>query len=307
VKRFSVVVVASRDTVLGDVLSRLGDSAEQALGEGRIFVGPRRAADRADRVAAGDEVAMHPARETSGGAPHVLFRGQGIVAAFKPAGMATVPDQRGSAGTLVDAIAKLAGLPCDRLSVTSRLDVGVSGVVLFATDDASRSRLSGARLEGRYRRHYVAVAARAPVPHRGIWDTPIGRDRDPRKRRAHGRDAVAAASAYAVCAVAERGALLAVEPKTGRTHQIRVHAAHAGCPLYGDATYGGPTRTTSATGAVTAIGRVALHAAWVEVPGAGADTLRVEAEIPEDLAAIWTGSGGDPGAWPRALEPLVSE
>jgi 23S rRNA-/tRNA-specific pseudouridylate synthase len=187
--------------------------------------------------------------------------------------------------------------------VTSRLDVGVSGVVLFASDDASRARLAAARQSGSYRRHYVAIASRAPAPDQGTWDVPIGKDRDPRKRRAFGRDADPASTAYAVRAIAGRGALLAVEPKTGRTHQIRVHAAHAGAPLYGDATYGGPTTITSPTGAVTAIRRIALHAAWVEVPD-DAGTLRVEAEIPEDLASVWGACGGDAGGWSRALEPL---
>jgi 23S rRNA-/tRNA-specific pseudouridylate synthase len=307
VKRFPVAVVAASDAALVEVLPRLGEGADQALREGRIFIGSRRAVGGAERVGAGDEVAMYPAREAGTSAPSILFRGGGIVAAFKPAGIATVPDQRGGAGTLVERIAKLAGMSVDRLSVTSRLDVGVSGVVLFATDEESRARLAGARREGRYRRHYVAVAARAPAPLRGVWNVPIGRDRDPRKRRALGRDAAAASTAYAVRATTDQAALLALEPVTGRTHQIRVHAAHAGCPLYGDSTYGGPAKTISATGVVGAIGRVALHAAWVEVPGAGEGALRVEAEIPDDLAAIWAACGGNPADWGAALEPIEPE
>jgi 23S rRNA-/tRNA-specific pseudouridylate synthase len=195
-------------------------------------------------------------------------------------------------------------LPAERLSVTSRLDVGVSGVVLFATDDASRERLAKARRAGRYVRHYVAIASRTPSPDHGTWDAPIGRDRDPRKRRALGRDATPASTAYAVRATAGEAALLAVEPQTGRTHQIRVHASHAGAPLFGDVTYGGPSRTISPTGSVTAIGRIALHAAWVEVPGNGGDRVRVEAEIPEDLAAIWLACGGGLADFGRAIEAI---
>jgi hypothetical protein len=83
-----------------------------------------------------------------------------------------------------------------------------------------------------------------------------------------------------------------------------VHAAHAGCALYGDATYGGPVKTISKAGKVSAIGRIALHAAWVEVPSEGAAALRVEAEIPEDLAAIWEACGGESSAFRLAFEPL---
>jgi 23S rRNA-/tRNA-specific pseudouridylate synthase len=304
VKRHPLVVVAGKEGTLGDVLSRLGDEAARALREGRIFIGTRRAAKPDERVAAGDEVAMYSAREGSGPSPRILLCEGGIVAAYKPAGIASVPDHRGIVGTLREEIAKLAGLPADRLSVTSRLDVGVSGVVLFATDDASRERLARARREGHYRRHYVAVSARSPVPERGTWDVPIGRDRDPRKRRALGRDALAASTAYALCATAGDAALLAVEPRTGRTHQIRVHAAHAGCALYGDSTYGGPVKTVSKNGSVVAIGRIALHAAWVEVRGEGEPSVRAEAEIPEDLGAIWSACGGEPSDWGRSLEPL---
>jgi hypothetical protein len=74
----------------------------------------------------------------------------------------------------------------------------------------------------------------------------------------------------------------------------------------GDAVYGGPTRVTASDGRVTAIGRIALHAAWVEVPR-DEGKLRVEAEIPEDLAAIWAACGGASRSWASALEPLERE
>jgi 23S rRNA-/tRNA-specific pseudouridylate synthase len=94
--------------------------------------------------------------------------------------------------------------------------------------------------------------------------------------------------------------MLAVEPQTGRTHQIRVHAAHAGTPLVGDGAYGGPTRIVAPTGAATTTTRIALHCARVEVPGARGP-LVAEAEIPPDLRAIWAKLGGDDAAWAAAL------
>lgn len=293
------VLPAHRETTVGELVATLGEEGARALDDGRVFVGRRRVRDADERVAAGERVVVHAPRANAEGA-RVIFERGGIVAAYKPAGMATIPDQRGARGSLLSTIERATG---ERLHATSRLDVGVSGVVLFAATDDARRHLAAARERGRYRRHYVAIAARAPEPTRGRWTEPIGRAADPRKRAPNGRDAAAAETAYAVVATSAAGhALVAVEPKTGRTHQIRVHAAHAGAPLVGDATYGGPTRLVSASGAVTAVARVALHAAWIEVPDHGGHVLHVASDVPEDLRAIWRASGGDDVAWSRALE-----
>jgi 23S rRNA pseudouridine1911/1915/1917 synthase len=305
-KRHPLVVVCQGETMLGEVLHKLGEGAERAVLEGRVFIGTRRASGASEPLEAGDQVVMYPARDGVAEAPRILADREGILAFYKPAGMPTVADQRGKVGTLEHEAAKLVGAPDAKMFPTSRLDVGVSGVVLFATDESARTRLQRARTEGRYRRHYVAIAAGVPVPSRGLWTAPIGRDRDPRRRRAFGRDAVPAETAYEVVATTPKGTLLAVEPKTGRTHQIRVHAAHAGHPLLGDAAYGGLLRIVSERGSVRVVGRIALHAGWVEVPGQGAAALRVDAAVPDDLAAIWTACGGDASAWDLAYEPLES-
>ena len=303
-KRPPVLVVCEEATTLRAVLPRLGEDAAEALEEGRVFVGKRRAS-ATDLVRAGDEVWMYPARPAPSEPPRILIERDGVVAVYKPANMATVADHRGSRDSLEAATLRMLERK-GTLVATSRLDVGVSGVVLFAADEASRGRLARAREQGRYLRHYVAVAERAPEPQQGLWTESIGRAKDPRLRQVGGRSAVAAETAYVVAAVAPKGALLAVEPRTGRTHQIRVHAAHAGCPLWGDRAYGGPTRFVASSGAVLGVERIALHAAWVEVPLAGNGNLHVEAPIPGDFQAIWTACGGDPSAFAGALRAIYS-
>jgi 23S rRNA pseudouridine1911/1915/1917 synthase len=302
VKRPPVLVVCKEATTVGAVLPRLGEDAARALDEGRIFVGKRRAS-ASDPIRAGDEVWMYPARPPSREPPRILLEREGIVAVYKPADMATVADHRGARGSLEATVARMLGHK-GAVVATSRLDVGVSGVVLFAADEAARQRLARARAEGRYLRHYVAVAARAPTPERGSWTASIGPARDPRRRQVGGPAAAAAETAYAVAAITPRAALLAVEPKTGRTHQIRVHAAHAGCPLWGDGAYGGPTRRVAPSGAVAVVERIALHAAWVEVPLAGNGNLHADAPVSDDFAAIWTGCGGDNSAFAVALHAI---
>jgi 23S rRNA-/tRNA-specific pseudouridylate synthase len=297
-----VLIVCKEATTVGAVLARLGDGAAEALDEGRIFVGKRRAS-AADPVRVGEEICMYPARPPPREIPRILLEREGMVAVYKPPDMATVADHRGAAGSLESAVAQMLGQK-GPVFATSRLDVGVSGVVLFAADERARQRLTRARDEGRYLRHYVAVAASAPSPARGSWTESIGRARDPRLRQIGGRSAVRAETAYAATASAPKGALLAVEPKTGRTHQIRVHAAHAGCPLWGDGVYGGPTRLVSASGAVAVIERIALHAAWVEVPLAGNGNLHAEAPIGDDFQAIWKSCGGETSAFAAALRAI---
>jgi 23S rRNA pseudouridine955/2504/2580 synthase/23S rRNA pseudouridine1911/1915/1917 synthase len=95
--------------------------------------------------------------------------------------------------------------------------------------------------------------------------------------------------------------MLAVEPQTGRTHQIRVHASHAGAPLLGDRDYGGPSRVTLPNGRIVALTRIALHAARVTVPGSGGELLSASAPIPPELARVWSDLGGAAEAWDRAM------
>ena len=192
--------------------------------------------------------------------------------------------------------------------VTSRLDREVSGVVVFATTPEAEGRLRRAREEGRYARRYVAIAA-APADTLinvdqhgvGVWDAPIGAGKDPRHRAALGADAKEARTHWRVVARVPAYALLAVEPQTGRTHQIRVHASHAGAPLLGDRDYGGAARVTLAGGRTVSLARIALHAARVSVPDALGSPVVAAAPVPPELTAAWSELGGASEAWDMAL------
>jgi 23S rRNA-/tRNA-specific pseudouridylate synthase len=177
--------------------------------------------------------------------------------------------------------------------VTSRLDRDVSGVVIFARDARAEEELKRARAEGRYRRRYVALAANTPaVTEWGAWSSPIGRGRDAKHRAANGPDAKEAETRFRVVAVARGHGLLAVDPITGRTHQIRVHASHAGMPLVGDRDYGGPNRIALDDGGMIAVSRIALHCARVAALG-----LEARAPVPKELTEPWLALGGSPEAW----------
>lgn len=289
-----------------EVLSRAGADASAAVREGRAFVrgGERGARSKRvkredERVRVGDVLEVAAARTPSMQA-HILAHDDDLVAADKPAGMPTIADHAGASHALVAVVARALGVDESRVHATSRLDRGVSGVVVFALTRAAAARLKRARDEGLYERRYVAIASRAPEPARGTWDAPIGRTLeggDPRLRAVGGRDAIEARTRFAVVARAGDAAILAVSPQTGRTHQIRVHACHAGAPLVGDRAYGGPARVTLPNGRVLELRRIALHAARVVVPGAGGAALVVESLVPAELRNLWSALGGDGGAW----------
>jgi RluA family pseudouridine synthase len=296
------VVRPGDGTTLADVLSRLGDDPT-SMAEGRVFVGKRRATRADQPIRPGDTVRIGPrAAPREAPAIQVLFEREGIVATVKPAGIPTVPDHGGASHSFVALVAAAIGARPDELRVTSRLDREVSGVVLFARGDAAEARLRAARAEGRYRRRYVAIAS-GELAEAGTWDAPIGRAENPRLRAAFGPDAKDASTRWARMATVPGHppfVLLAVDPLTGRTHQIRIHASHAGAPLVGDADYGGPARITLATGAVLAPSRIALHAARISVPGDRGTTIEATAPIPAELADLWAALGGAPAAWEDA-------
>lgn len=280
-------VVAPQDPpTLAALLPRLGDGAEGALREGRVFVGRERGRE-ATPLRAGDVVVVHPPRAASSELV-VLHADRELVVVDKPAELPTIADHRGD----LSLAALVAARYGEGVHATSRLDVGVSGVVVFARTKRARAALSDARDEATYDRLYLAVARGDATALAPSWDEPIGRGDDPRRRRVAGRDAVDAKTEPHALAVAGGHVLLALRPHTGRTHQLRVHAAHHGLPLVGDKPYGGPTRVVGATGAVLPFARIALHAHRVSVLG-----RRFVSPVPPELRALWSALGGDDAAW----------
>jgi 23S rRNA-/tRNA-specific pseudouridylate synthase len=258
-------------------------------------------------VNAGEVVELIAARAPQA-LPSILEATDDLVAVAKPAGIPTIADHEGAAHALVALVAGQMGVDAARLHPTSRLDRDVSGVVVMALTAGASERLMRARQDGAYQRRYVGLATGAPSPPAGAWDAAVGRARDPRLRQVGGPQSQPARTLYATCARATAGeALLALAPQTGRTHQIRVHAAHSGCPLLGDRAYGAPPRITLPTGRVVEPRRVALHALRVAVPDRHGGMLVATAPIPDELRDLWLALGGDGAAWEVASAcPLVS-
>ena len=133
-----------------------------------------------------------------------------------------------------------------------RLDRGTSGLMVVAKHAHAQERLKEALHTPAFRRRYLAVCDGVPRPTAGVVDAPLGRQAGSLMARQVDPDGQSARTRYRVLGVWEGRALVELELDTGRTHQIRVHMAHLGCPLTGDFLYGVEDPAL--------IGRPALHA-----------------------------------------------
>ncbi len=242
----------------------------------------------------------------------VIYEDTSLLVLDKPAGLVVHPGAGHAEGTLVNALIahcgdSLAGIGgVKRPGIVHRLDKDTSGLLVIAKTDAAHKSLSeqfashGA--DGRMERAYLAVVWGEPSPRSGRIATQIGRKSTNRTRMAvlTGEQGRAAATHYEVLETAvgsdnrPLASLVRCVLETGRTHQIRVHMAHIGHPLLGDATYGTGFSASKSRlsepqlAALEALNRQALHATWLgfEHPRSG-KPLQFESPLPSDIAALW--------------------
>jgi 23S rRNA-/tRNA-specific pseudouridylate synthase len=233
----------------------------------------------------------------------ILGEYRGLLFVDKPAGLQTEPDVR-TTDTLLSRLATQLRVPVSGLHALSRLDTGVSGVVTLGLSPDAHRLVQGWREQGRFRRRYLGLASGATTADTGAWSESIGRASGS-LRSVSGRNPEPAHTDYArvASAILPRATpsalhLLALAPLTGRTHQLRVHCTAHGLPLLGDRAYGGASRFIGNNGAVTALDRIALHAAWVELPLSA--PFRIESPTPIFLLDIWRAFGGDAAAFEEA-------
>jgi 23S rRNA pseudouridine1911/1915/1917 synthase len=306
------------DRALARALPDLSRSRLQALiREGQVRVEGHPVHDPSAKVGAGAAVEVlvpppapaEPAGESI--ALHVVYEDEDIIVIDKPAGLVVHPAAGHESGTLVNALiahcgASLSGIGgVRRPGIVHRLDKDTSGLLVVAKNDAAHQGLSAQFADhgrtGPLKREYRALAWGVPREAKGTVEAALGRSPHNREKMAvvtadRGRHAV---THYAVLEALRAGgeaplaSLLACRLETGRTHQIRVHLAHLGHPLLGDATYGAGFRTKAARlpeaarEALADLGRQALHAAVLGFshPRTG-ENLRFESPLPAALAHL---------------------
>lgn len=231
-----------------------------------------------DRIHAGDRLTVtlhdHPKEaQRSGICVPMLYEDEDLAVFAKPAGMACHPAKQLQQDTLANVFASHCGgaLTC---RILNRMDKDTSGAVLIA-----KNAFAAAALTGKVHKVYLAVVSGAPEPPAGAVDAPIGQPDRCDPRRAVLPDGKPARTEYETLASAGEYSIVRCTLPTGRTHQIRVHMRQIGCPLLGDALYGGPCGQLE---------RQALHCARISFvhPVTGKETT-VEAPLPQDMQKLF--------------------
>ena len=237
------------------------------------------------RVQAGDELQMEIGDEPDG---HIVpmsfpldvrFEDEYLLIIDKAAGIAVHQSTRNPEElTLENAVCAYLGGSISPHPV-SRLDRGTSGLILFAKSGYLHERLRRMQHTGAYLRTYQGIAVGKVEPPSGTIERSIGLAEGSTYRRAVTEDGAPARTEYRTLAYNERLTLLELLPKTGKTHQLRVHMASVGCPLAGDWLYGERNDAL--------IARPALHSCSLELthPITG-ERIELVSELPEDMRVL---------------------
>jgi 23S rRNA-/tRNA-specific pseudouridylate synthase len=274
-----------------------------ALAEGRIFVGKQRLRHADEQLDAGRVVTWYAPRALRDDDTKriVLECREGIVAAAKPAAWSSEPDRTGTSTSFREQLKKL--LAVAECHILTRLDVGVSGLVIAATNSESRQHLARVMAAGGHRR-YLGIAA-GHLPDQGLWQGTVGAPNAARARSATThfecirRLKLENGASLGQNTLPEVVSLLTLRPETGHRHQLRIHSSRAGTPLVGDRRYGGPHRFIDAEGRVLELERIYLHAVCRTVPLPSGSLWQPQCPVPEEFREFWLQLGGSPQDFPE--------
>lgn len=216
----------------------------------------------------------------------VIWEDAELLALNKPAGLSS-QGGRGQVHTLDEllwAFVKPSGV---RPRLIHRLDRDTSGVILCAKSRPAAGFLGKAVMARKFAKTYTAIVAPgAPAPAAGEITTAlrreeVGWDAFMRPCADDHPDAETARTVYRTLAASQEAALVELEPETGRMHQLRVHLAHIGRPIAGDARYGGALTVGGGPAP-----RLMLHARALRFPHPEGGWRKVEAGLPTDFVEV---------------------
>ena len=265
--------------------------AQRLISDGRALVDGRQGR-ASDRLRGGEALSVElSAPPDLSLAPEqiplrVAYEDEAMLIVDKPAGLVVHPSAGHASGTLVNALlgrSQALGQPLGsvagmgRPGIVHRLDKDTSGLLAVAKTDAAQASLMRQFGDRSIEKKYLALV-RGEVPaSRGRIEAPVGRDPGDRQRMAVVAGGRVSVTEYEMLGSAGGYALLALRPRTGRTHQIRAHLAYLRLPIAGDLRYGGGIGPGG-------LQRQFLHAAGLTLdrPTDGR-RLRAWSELPQDL------------------------
>lgn len=213
----------------------------------------------------------------------IVYEDQDLAVVNKPAGMVVHPSYGHKKGTLVNALLarypSLAQLPGSRPGIVHRLDRDTSGLMVVAKNEPARRNLQKQFKRGGVKKVYLALVEGHLKPGQGVIEAPIGRDLRRRKRMAVLRGGREAVTEYRVRDHLDGYTLVEVMPRTGRTHQVRVHLAFLGHPVVGDPVYGFRKKRLE-------LRRQFLHSHILGFRAPSGQWLEFEAPLPEELERV---------------------
>ena len=209
---------------------------------------------------------------------HILYEDDDMIAFNKPRAMPTHPSQNHHEDTLANGIMYYFRKEKFTFRVITRLDRDTSGVVLVAKNPLSGQKLSLAMRNGEIEKEYVAAVCGTLSPAKGIIHAPIRRAQDSVIVREVAADGKHAETHYKTEKVHNNLSFVRLYPKTGRTHQLRVHMQHMGTPIFGDDLYGAPQKDQ----------RTRLHCEKIAFPHPSTgERMEISAPIPEDIKNLF--------------------
>lgn len=317
------------DRVLAARIPALSRSRLKALIlSGQVAIEARTIRDPAACVNSGDTVTVtlpppEPAKPAGEAIPlNVVYEDDALIVIDKQSGLVVHPAAGHATGTLVNALIahcgdSLSGIGgVKRPGIVHRLDKDTSGLMVVAKNDHAHRALSqqfANKGQGPLKRGYLAFVWGAPDRPKGTIDAPLDRNphaRDKRAVRAGGRAAVThwqLLERFPGQDPTKQGgkpvaSLLACTLETGRTHQIRVHLAHIGHPILGDATYATGFKSKASRlgpqtqAALQALGSQALHAYLLTIEHPDTEEiLEFRSELPGDLRRLRDAFAADSG------------
>lgn len=308
VRSFEAPAGERLDVAIAQALALSRTAAKDLVDEGMVTLDGRPVGKPSTKLRGGEIVSLviPPARpslvEAEDLAVTIIYEDDDLAAIDKPPGLVAHPTATVRTGTVVNALLGRMELSKEdvydphrddyRPGIVHRLDKDTSGVMVVAKHDDAHRALADAFKKRLTVKEYVAIGV-GDLPDEVVVDAPIGRHPVNRQTMTvGGGNPKNASTTVRVLARAPGHVLVKATPRSGRTHQIRVHLAHLGAPILGDAVYG---RTSAA------IPRQALHAFRLTLPHPrDHQAITFVAQVPPDMVQAWLTLGG---GWPPPGEP----